>query len=239
MNMEQLLYESTLSESERTLLLYLLNNVDSCIEKGIRAVAKENFVSTSSIMRLAKKLNYNGYTGMLYDFKFNYNNNKNQPYHASDLIYHNETICEENIKAFIETLKCQNIVLFGAGYSEIVCQYIYKKLLVNNLCSYNASGLKLNSFLHHKNITIESVLLVSRTGVTPYIVQTAQQAKEQGISVISFTGNMKNPTKELSDIAFVIEDWYKFDYDYSEYTPFFGQTILLFEKLLNLYKTKI
>lgn len=239
MNINQFLNETTLSESERTLFHYILDNIDYCIENGIRTVAKENYISTSSIMRLAKKLNYNGYTDMLYDIKYNSSHNKKRTsYSASDLIYHNETISEENILTFNNILKRQNVLIFGTGYSEIVCNYIYKKLLTNDFVAYKTDGLELNSFFQHRNIIIGSVLLVSKSGTSPYIVQIAQQAKERGIPVISFTGTMTNPLKTLSDIAFVIEDGLKFDYDNSRYTPFFGQTILLFEKLLNEFKNE-
>lgn len=240
MNIEQLINESTLSESEKNLFNYIINNVDLCIESGIRTVAKENYVSTSSIIRLAKKLNYSGYTDMLYDIKYNHSRQKkNIPFSFTNLIYHNETICEKNIIDFVELLKRQNIFIFGTGYSEIVCQYFYKKLLINDFRTYKADGLEFHSFLHHRNIDIGSVIFVSKSGTTSYIVQIAQQAKKQGVPIISFTGNMSNPLKELSDIAFVIEDGIKYDYDNSEYTPFFGQTILLFEKLMNEFTSEV
>lgn len=140
---------------------------------------------------------------------------------------------------FVELLKRQNIFIFGTGYSEIVCQYFYKKLLINDFRTYKADGLEFHSFLHHRNIDIGSVIFVSKSGTTSYIVQIAQQAKKQGVPIISFTGNMSNPLKELSDIAFVIEDGIKYDYDNSEYTPFLGQTILLLEKLMNEFTSEV
>ena len=43
-----------LSQIEETILTYLIENIDICINKGIRSIAKDNFTSPSTIIRLAK-----------------------------------------------------------------------------------------------------------------------------------------------------------------------------------------
>ncbi|WP_230986357.1 hypothetical protein [Clostridium butyricum] len=45
-----------LSQIEETILTYLIENIDICINKGIRSIAKDNFTSPSTIIRLAKKI---------------------------------------------------------------------------------------------------------------------------------------------------------------------------------------
>ena len=172
---------------------------------------------------------------MLYDMKYMLTHNQMHllyQNHISNFMYQNETICEDNMKVFFEVLKRQDVFVFGTGYSEIICHYFYKKLIVNGIRSYMVNGLEFDTIYNRFHHTIGSVLLISKSGLTPYIVNIAESAKKKDIPVISFTGNMKNSLKELSDIPFVIENGLYHDYDNSEYSPFFGYSIILFENLL-------
>ena len=58
-----------LSQIEETILTYLIENIDICINKGIRTIAKDNFTSPSTIIRLAKKLGYSGFVELMYSLK--------------------------------------------------------------------------------------------------------------------------------------------------------------------------
>lgn len=55
-----------MSETEEAILKYIINNIDSVLEQGVRTVAKENFTSPATVMRLSKKLGYNGFIDLYY-----------------------------------------------------------------------------------------------------------------------------------------------------------------------------
>ncbi|MDU7442194.1 MAG: MurR/RpiR family transcriptional regulator, partial [Clostridium sp.] len=120
-----------LSQIEETILTYLIENIDICINKGIRSIAKDNFTSPSTIIRLAKKLGYSGFVELMYSLKnklstetldtfFDGINDKN----IFNTNY--DKACED----FIECIKDGNILISGEGFSEIVSKYMYMKLLV-------------------------------------------------------------------------------------------------------------
>lgn len=44
-----------LTEVEDSVLRYIIEHMDSMLKMGVRGVAKENYTSTSTIMRLTKK----------------------------------------------------------------------------------------------------------------------------------------------------------------------------------------
>ena len=58
-----------LSDSEVKVLEYIFANPEKIKKEGIRQLAKSNFTSTASIIRLAKKLGYSGYNELIFDIK--------------------------------------------------------------------------------------------------------------------------------------------------------------------------
>jgi len=55
-----------LTETESDILRYIISHMDCVLKMGVRGVAKENFTSTSTIMRLTRKLGYSGFIDMYY-----------------------------------------------------------------------------------------------------------------------------------------------------------------------------
>lgn len=60
-DIEKLTCGIQLTDIERNVLEYLLTHLDQALKLGVRGVARENFTSTSTVMRLSRKLGYNGF----------------------------------------------------------------------------------------------------------------------------------------------------------------------------------
>lgn len=56
----------SLTDTEQAVLEYLLLHLDEALKLGVRGIAKANFTSTSTVMRLSRKLGYNGFIEMYY-----------------------------------------------------------------------------------------------------------------------------------------------------------------------------
>ena len=69
MNIERTFKGIKLTSNDKIILDYITKNIDTCLEEGVRGVAKNSFSSTSSIMRLSKKLGYSGFVELIYDLK--------------------------------------------------------------------------------------------------------------------------------------------------------------------------
>ena len=54
-DLEKITLGKTLTDSEMSVLIYLLDHIDSDLKIGVRGVAKENFTSTSTVMQAAGK----------------------------------------------------------------------------------------------------------------------------------------------------------------------------------------
>ena len=55
-----------LSESDQQLLTYIISNMDTVLQMGVRQIAKENYTSPASVIRLSKKLGYTGFIDLYY-----------------------------------------------------------------------------------------------------------------------------------------------------------------------------
>ena len=65
-DIEKLTCGIQLTDIERNVLEYLLTHLDQALKLGVHGVARENFTSTSTVMRLSRKLGYNGFIEMYY-----------------------------------------------------------------------------------------------------------------------------------------------------------------------------
>lgn len=69
MNIEKITQGKNLTDTERTVLEYILDHLDTVQTEGVRGVARANYTSTSTIMRLARKMNYSGFVDMCYKLR--------------------------------------------------------------------------------------------------------------------------------------------------------------------------
>ena len=56
LDLNKLTCTASLTDTERAVLEFLLTHIDEALKLGVRGVAKANFTSTSTVMRLSRKL---------------------------------------------------------------------------------------------------------------------------------------------------------------------------------------
>lgn len=221
---------------EETIITYLIDNIDICLNKGIRTIAKENFTSPSTIIRLAKKLGYSGFVELMYSLK-------------SKVSSENSTILFEGIQKrnifktnydcacddFIKYIKDGNMLISGEGFSEIVSKYMYMKLLVLGKKSIMSTFIDIDILLDNHAENINSVILISKSGEGKHCVNSCLHAKERNLKIISFTGNSQSTLAKNSDITFIIPDCEKMDNDNYYPNPFFAYCIETFELMIHMY----
>lgn len=72
MNIEKITQGKNLTDTEQTVLEYILDHLDTVQTEGVRGVARANYISTSTIMRLARKMDYSGFVDMCYKLRLIY-----------------------------------------------------------------------------------------------------------------------------------------------------------------------
>jgi len=65
-DLSKLIDGKNLTDAEEKVLRYIIDHIDDVIKMGVRTIAKNNYTSTSTIMRLTKKLGYAGFVDMYY-----------------------------------------------------------------------------------------------------------------------------------------------------------------------------
>ncbi|MBU5214229.1 MurR/RpiR family transcriptional regulator [Heyndrickxia oleronia] len=215
--------DKELNQSERDILAFLIEKRFVGGPLSIRKAADELFVSTTSIIRLCKKLGFSGYSEFIYHLGLKVSN---LPEHMSESVvgihqpledkvsefiqhYHLtfHSIDETHIQAFLHEIeKHRKIYFYGAGFSTIFSDYLAKKLELFGYYVSNASTSDSRA-LFFNNIQKYNLLIVfSRSGETNKVIEKVKIAKDNGLKTVLFTGNNKSTTAQLADIVFQVLD---------------------------------
>lgn len=232
-----------LTEIEDTVLRYMISHMDSMLKMGVRGVAKENFTSTSTIMRLTKKLGYNGFVDMYYKLL----PLVEQADHVSTDLQFINSFCSnsilkynsyEDIKEFARRLcqlKSGYVFLYATGFSAIPLEYLTKKLLVLGIKCIYSNGMDSIGVFENNLEHMEMLVVVSRSGETRWVADRVKTAAENGIYTVSFTNEAKNRVSSMTDMQFRIEDSNKLDDRNMMANTFFPNVIMLMELLIYEY----
>lgn len=243
-DLSKLIDGKNLTEIESNVLYYIVNNIDNVLKMGVRGIAKENFTSSSTIMRLTKKLGYSGFIDMYYklvpivkraqnivDVDMQFINS----FCSNSLFQYNSY---NQMKKFAQKI-CQaegkSIFIYGTGFSGMVSEYFTKKLLVLGKPCIFSNGMDSIGIFENNLDNIGILIVVSKSGETKSVVERIKTANENGIFTVSFTNEKKNPVNELADISFRIEDSNKLDDRNMMPNTFFPNVLMLMEVLIYEY----
>lgn len=233
-DLSKLIDGKNLTDAEEKVLRYIIDHIDDVIKMGVRTIAKNNYTSTSTIMRLTKKLGYAGFVDMYYRLLPLVKNAESSRCENVDFInsFLNNSLLQhynyQQIKKFAKILnqeKDKFIFIYATGFSAIMAEYIYKKLLVLGKKCILASGMDSVGVFENNLDYIGSLLVVSRSGETKQVLDKVKTAKENNIFTISFTNDSDSSINKLTDIKFKIEDSNKLD-DRNMMPNTFSQTFL-------------
>lgn len=216
-------YKDELSTAERAVLEYLIENKDNLKDFGVEKIAEAAYTSPASVVRMCKKLGYNGFKDFKIDFilanaKVEIPESKEYQDVILTKAYENgKSAIENNIRVLDETLKIFNvevveeaarvimnarkILIFGKGSSYLVCKDLEMKLRRINKFAIaqdeSHDQLVDASFLNNKDV----IIFISNSGKTKEIVSSALLAKENKATVISITKLGSSMLADLSDIV--------------------------------------
>jgi DNA-binding MurR/RpiR family transcriptional regulator len=233
-----------LTELDVQILKYIIENIDVVLQKGVREVAKENFTSPATVIRLSKKLGYTGFVDMYYQLTPQVKRAEDpQTIIADDFpeirttdFFQYNTV--EEIQQFIEKVMNLNdrfIFIYATGFSGIVAEYVYKKLLVLGKKAIIASGSDSIGVFESNIDNIGALIVISKSGETQQVINKLKSANEYEIFTVSFTKETENQVALLSDLNFKIIDNNKFDDRNMLPNVFFPRLLMLFEYIIKEY----
>ncbi|QIU91170.1 MurR/RpiR family transcriptional regulator [Yokenella regensburgei] len=232
MELENIFRDVKLSKTEVTVLRVIQADPEKCIRDGIRTVAEQCYSNPSSIVRLAKKLKFNGWLEMVYFIKFNITMPKLDV--TNDVEFMN-TQPAERLMPLLNGLQHQRILIHGSGFSQLIAQYIYNKFLVIGVNASLALWPDYEILEQKTATTFDAIWLVSKSGRSSSALNWVKAIEGKDIDLICLTGDYQSPLAQAADMSFIIHDPQKYDDDIYWSNPFFGYCILGFEHLLKLW----
>lgn len=203
---------NSLSPLELELLRYINSHKSEIANMSIHDLAKNTFVSTTTIIRLCKKLNLEGYSHLKYFLR-----DKVSSSLPADNIYASrpleELLAEElsdiertakgiDLKAVREIAALMRqktqIHFFAKGLTSIVFEYASRHLLSlsRHVILYQDTHI---AYIQAENLTENDIVfLASLSGETEQVVRVAQVAQAKKAKIVTFT---VNPTSRLARIG--------------------------------------
>ena len=232
-DVKKLAKNSNLNEFEEEILDYICNNINSLKKRGVRGIAKQFYTSTTTIMNIAKKLGYEGFTDMYYDliFKIKYDSARISENSDKAVFYTEEEL--QKVASLLDDNKDNIIYTCAKGLSAPIIEYMTRKLIIKGFkCIMTESY---DSF-EENEIGAKVLLVLSKSGETNFINLVVRLAKEKGITVIAFTNHLDNLLSNLADVNIKIYDEVPIDDRNRKGNVFFGEAIIAFEKILKYMK---
>lgn len=244
MDLKKIVAGKQLTELDRNILAYVIEHIDTVLQMGVRQIAKENYTSPASVIRLSKKLGYTGFVDMYYHLAPKIKQGENPQQQKPEELFNFEladiyqTNSQEDIELFIEkvmNLKQKYIFLYATGFSAIAAEYLYKKLLVLGKKTIFASGTDSVGVFENNLEDIGAFIVISKSGETQQVIDKLQVAEEQDIFRVSFTKNSPNRVADLSNVQFKIHDHNELDDRNMLPNSFYPELLMLFEYLFKVY----
>ncbi|MFL2146452.1 MurR/RpiR family transcriptional regulator [Desemzia sp. FAM 24101] len=235
MNIQNLANKFNLNETEKSILLFIEHHAKDIKELGIRGVAKRCYTSPATIVNLAKKMNFSGYSELVFKMKENtLLEDAANPSEVTALPYY-QKLSDRYFNEFEQILndyRDKTIMILASGFSQIIANYINESLILNGFRSITNSHLE----LMRKEYAGETlVVVVTESGETSRLKELVKESYENGIEVLSFVGNPNSGITHYSRLSVVTHDDVQFSKDPYEPHLFYGSVLLVFEFLLSAY----
>jgi Transcriptional regulators len=243
LDIEKIVGDAQLTDIEMSVLRFLIAHIDSALEMGVREIAKENYTSTSTVMRLSKKLGYNGFIDMYYKLLAHNNSTEDMNNSSRTFVEQFEDPIEVKYDQYSaikvaakEIADAKNLVfIYGTGFMGMMAEYLAKKLLVIGVKAIYSNGADSIGIFENNLEDISVLILFSRSGRSNHVINRATTAKENGIYTISFLNDKDSPLADESDCLIKVHDDNIFDDRNQKPTLFFSKVIGMIELLIYEY----
>lgn len=243
LDLNKLTCTASLTDTERAVLEFLLTHIDEALKLGVRGVAKANFTSTSTVMRLSRKLGYNGFIEMYY--KLLGAAGKGTPVYELNegFLSHfagDGNVSMENYRSLRLAAQRihktdQMVFIYGMGFSSIMAEYLAKKLLVLGIKCIFSDGADSIGVFENNLEDIGVFIAFSRSGRSPYVLNRVKMAEENSVFTMGFTNDGASPLKEYCSCVIEVPDDNPLDDRNMKPTLFFSKTITMIELLIYEY----
>ena len=203
-------YSSTASSAEHGVLDFIISSPEEAAQYNVRQLADVAYTSPSTVVRLCKKLGFEGYRdlqkSLLLELAMRKQlQQKNEQYigHSgqvadvvNDITYRNINSLEDSMQLVdVETVQksvdliCQasSILLFGLGASYLVAQDAYLKFLRTGKPCSCCNDVHSQYLLARNAKPTDVAIIISYSGGTEEIIRCARDLQSQETPIIAIT----------------------------------------------------
>lgn len=241
MNGSYFLLTNLLSEDEKRVITGIAAHIERGEKRvGIQQIANENFLSAATIVKMCKRLGFDGYSELYYYLSRQMDRRGERS--AENLKTLVDNYSDELVNGFCALLDASRqakMFTTGEGFSNIVGTYITQRLSICGFMAFNNVHFydyMLFQEAHRGAVNDEAAVMfaVSQSGETEPVLNDVRHAKQHGHKIVAFTRRGDSTLAQLSDLVFVL-DGTKQTLAGSLPNPFFGHVILVFEDLMARY----
>ena len=240
-DLSKLIKGNKLTNAEAAVLKAMFDHGSAARSVGVRGIAAECFTSTSTVMRLARKLGYQGFVDMCYQLPLDGPDTAFVTRQSGAIPDRVEfDVPADDRDAIVDVASRLHRVggsvhIYGCGYSSLLAQYLSKKLLGLGVRVIFSSADDSISIFENNLDRTDSLIVVTRSGRTTRVLKRVEMASDEGIFTVAFTGDHDSPVRQGSDISIVASDENVLDDRNTEPSLFFARTLMLMEFLVDEY----
>lgn len=237
------LLTNLLSEEETNIITSIITHLERGERRvGIQQLAGENYVSSTFIIKMCKRLGFEGYSELYYHLSrmVEDSGRTNAAARFRDLIDNYREGMEARFCGLLSRFRERKIFTDGRGFSDIVAGYLVQRLAVCGFMVFNQIHFYDFMIFHEEqdrpatNIDPSLLIAISQSGETEPVLNDVRAARQRGFRIVSFTKREDSTLAELSDLCFVV-DGARQTLMGGIPNRFFGRVILAFEELMGCY----
>lgn len=204
-----------LSSLEKKVVEYLTNYPEEVIRMTTRELAEKLYISKTTVINLAKKLGFDGYTELKYYLKNHVGEKEETVGESEKFAFRNvldaleeevsKTLSiqqEETVKEIADILTTSKTVyVVSRGASKPFGSYLSSRLAMLKIRCIFVDDFNLIDNLSHNIETDEAVLVISLSGNTKRILDISRAAHIRGSKVISLTSFSDSKVQQNADIS--------------------------------------
>lgn len=187
---------SGLSHSEKHVIYYIERELEKSKNQSLTEMARENSVSTTTIVRMCHKLGLDGFSELRYILKTIEEDDlpKSENIisrHVADLQESLSQISLADVQKICQMMvKAEKVIIVAVGLSKMMGEYFSKLLMQVNkptLYAYESHIIDLLSNISGKN---DLVIFISSSGETKTIVNVAEKLLYQNRNIAAITNSV-------------------------------------------------
>lgn len=209
---------NSLSEAERYLLEYIYDHLEEISTMSIVKLSEKASVSTATIVRLMKKIGFEGYTSFKYNIRDQLSNSESHE-ELDDIDVKIKQAIIKNENEVVKTIQMlsigtiedaiqkihdsQKIYIFARGFSEMIANEMATKLqLLEKNCEVHNDPniIKLKS---RKLKDKELAIFISLSGETEELIEACKNVRITNTSTITLTSKMDSRLARMSELIFL------------------------------------